>query len=154
MMQWSGSCNCTEVSFRTSGRPIFRAVCHCSICQEFNAAEYADILTFRARDIDLNSPGTVAYKSYKKPPLLRRGRCNTCGTPVIEKLNIPLFPKLILVPVGRFAEQDLLPARDFHIFYDCRVKDVPDNLPKASGYLQSQTKFAAFLMRRLLRGRN
>jgi hypothetical protein len=37
-----------------------------------------------------------------------------------------------------FADQSSLPVAGFHIFYDRRVADVADELPKYSGYWKSE----------------
>ncbi|WP_170790750.1 GFA family protein [Ruegeria lacuscaerulensis] len=152
MTHSNGTCSCGQVHFKTQGRPLFRAICHCTICQRFNDAEYGDILLFRAADVDQAGCGEIVYESLKQPPLLARGRCTACGNPALEKLNVPLFPKLILVPSARIVEQADLPSPDFHIFYNHRVREAQDDLPKSSGYLPSQARFTIHLLRGLFRG--
>lgn len=151
MSVFHGTCTCGQVEFKTGGRPLFRAICHCSICQRFNKADYGDILIYRASHVDQNGCSGIAYSSLKQPPLLARGTCTGCGLPALEKLNIPLFPRLMLIPVARIVEQAELPRPDFHIFYNHRVRDAADDLPKSSGYLPSQMRFARHLLRGLTR---
>jgi hypothetical protein len=49
----SGQCECGQNTFEISGEPLFRSICHCEICQEFNNAlsvlfnrYYSDLLDF------------------------------------------------------------------------------------------------------------
>ncbi|CAD0187223.1 hypothetical protein RUESEDTHA_04135 [Ruegeria sp. THAF57] len=153
MTTLTGHCTCGEVRFDLHEKPLFRAICHCSICQQFNDAPYGDIVVVPSRAVDLNSEDGVSYQSLKAPPILQRGRCATCGAPSIERLNMPLFPRLTLVPVSRITDPAALPDPSFHIFYECRQSDAADDLPKRSGYLRSQMTFASVLIKALFRRR-
>jgi hypothetical protein len=46
--------------------------------------------------------------------------------------------KLRFLPSANFVEQDLLPPVSMHVFYNCRVADVADDLPKFEHYWRSQ----------------
>ena len=151
MSVFHGTCTCGQIKFKTTDRPLFRAICHCTICQRFNKADFGDILVYRATDVDQTECGEIAYSSHKQPPILARGTCTSCGLPALERLNIPLFPKLMLVPSARIEEQADMPPPDCHIFYNHRVRVVQDGLPKSRGYLPSQMRFAKHLLTGMLR---
>ncbi len=141
------ACKCGETNFSVSEPPLFRLICHCSICQRFNDAAYADVAVFRARDVEQPPKDSVSYERLRPPPNVQRGRCRSCGGPAIELFHAPLMPKLTMVPVGNIAAPEILPDPAVHIFYESRVCDVDDPLPKYSGYWRSQLQFGRLLLR-------
>ncbi|MCV6593450.1 MAG: GFA family protein [Silicimonas sp.] len=150
MTQLNGQCTCGEIRFETA-RPLLRAYCHCEICKSYHNRDFADFTVFRARDFRECSTGSVSYKAYKQPPLLRRGHCDSCAAPILEKANIPGLPRLMLIPSRWIIEHEGLPEPSFHMFYNLRRADATDGLPKANGYLASQLKFAVHLLPALRR---
>jgi hypothetical protein len=141
-------CSCGHVSFEIIGEPLFRGYCHCTICQEFNQTDFADICLYRAKDIVMPENCKVEYKTYASPAMVYRGKCVLCKQPAVEYISSPLMPTLVIVPSSNIKDQDVLPSSLLHIFYHSRVRGVEDLLPKYEGYLTSQ--FALF--RCLIRG--
>ena len=141
------SCGCGATQF-TARAALFRVICHCTICQRFNQAPYADILVFRRDDLLIDSLDTIAFDTYKPPPNVNRGVCNTCAKPALELFEPRFLPKLAMIPgaVHQLAPADT-PAVSAHIFYDKRVADVDDELPKFSGFFRSQMAFMRMLMK-------
>ena len=151
--QMTGSCRCGVARFSIIGKPIFRAYCHCLICQKFNEADYADITVFYSRDVSLESEGAVAFRVYQQPPMLKRGTCKVCGKPAIVRLNIPLMPSMAAIPSYNIQEGSSLPRPELHIFYHHRKADIVDQLPKHTSYLSSQFHFGLAAAKSMLRGR-
>ena len=143
----TGACQCGGVHFSARQSPLFRAICHCGICQRFNQASFGDVTVFRAGAVEAPRADTVAYQHHRWPPIVRRGRCKQCDKPAIEWLDAWL--RLAIVPSANLQTAKQLPLASLHIFYDCRVADVEDDLPKYRGYLASQWAF----MRRVLGAR-
>lgn len=144
-------CGCGAVQFRVR-RPLFRLYCHCTLCQRFNQAPFADVTVFRAKDVDPPARETVSLQTLRPPPNVPRGRCARCEQPAIEYFSAPLLPKLVMVPKGVFAADAPLPAPALHLFYDMRSAEVDDPLPKYRGYLRSQLAFARRLIAGFARG--
>jgi len=142
------TCPCGATKFLAREAPLFRCLCHCTICQRFNAAPYGDVTCFRWRGVDMPSEGQVRFTSYKSPPLLQRGRCVQCEQPAFEYIRV--LPRVVLVPTQNIQDPSLVPDLSLHIFYDTRVADADDDLPKYSGYLRSQAAFSAAMYRGLL----
>lgn len=62
-----------------------------------------------------------------------------CGSPVASFLGrAPVA--LAFVPSQNFPRPAELPAPDSHIFYDRRVADIADSIPKVSGYWASEAR--------------
>ena len=139
------TCRCGAVSFQTIGEPLFRFFCHCTVCQQFNDAPFADILVYRAEDVALPPARAVIFDTYKPPPNVRRGKCATCGQPAMAVFTAPFLPRLVTVlrPMLRLDAE--LPSPVAHGFYDKRVSDAHDSYPKYEGYFRSQIAFLKYL---------
>ena len=139
------TCSCGNARFEARAAPLFRALCHCTICQRFNAAPFADVVVYAASDVTAPPDGAIAYDTWKPPPNVQRGKCVRCGDPAIEQFAAPLFPKLTMVPAAMHAGDTALPEPAMHMFYDKRVTDADDDLPKRSGFVASQLAFLRLL---------
>jgi hypothetical protein len=62
-----------------------------------------------------------------------------CGSPVASFLGRGPVA-LAFVPSQNFPRPAELPAPDSHIFYDRRVADIADSIPKVSGYWASEAR--------------
>jgi len=117
--------------------PAARFVCHCLYCQDFTGEAYSDVSVLMAHRIEMRGTADLIHKKYRSPPNLDRSRWARCGRPAMETMGArPL--KLVFVPSKRFVEQDLLPPVRLHVFYDRRVAEVADDLPKCAHYWPSQ----------------
>lgn len=141
-----GSCSCGNVKLDICAAPLFRILCHCTICQQFNDAPFADIVIYNASSISGPEPGTVKYDTYKPPPNVQRGVCTKCGNPSIEQFKLPFLPGLTMIPASIHDNQTALPEPVAHTFYDRRIEDVDDSLPKHKGFISSQLAFGRYLL--------
>ncbi len=144
-------CACGVVQYRTRGRPLLRGYCHCTLCQAFNQAPFADITVFHRDDVEMPPEDQIAYRTLRPPPAVQRGACRVCGRPAVEYLSLPLMPTLVVVPTANIADAEGLPLPALHIFYNRRQADVEDALPKFSGYLRSQVAFMSRVVSALVR---
>lgn len=148
-MSLRGGCTCGRVRYEVSGVPLFRAHCHCNTCQAYNQADNADIVVMRSKDVSLEGEDHIDFRFHQRPPVINRGKCALCGGVVVERIHLPLPPKLTIIPAQTLDSADGAPDVAFHMFFHRRVKDVADNLPKHSGYLRSQTAFSMAALRGL-----
>lgn len=153
MTSSSCQCKCGHVQFSVTGPVLMRGFCHCTICQTFNKAPFADISLFRGSDVSFPASDTVEYKAYKKvPPAVQRGKCVVCGEPAIERLKLPLLTEIVVIPSVNVKQTGFLPDPCLHIFYHRRVADAQDRLPKYEGFLSSQWAFSRRLLGALMSG--
>jgi hypothetical protein len=132
-----GSCTCGTFSFETRKAPAARFVCHCLFCQDFTGEAFSDVSVLLAHQIKMKGTDALTHKKYRPPPNLNRSRCAKCGKPAMETMGAgPL--KLVFFPSKSFVEQDLLPPVRLHVFYNRRVADAADDLPKYAHYWPSQ----------------
>ena len=146
-----GRCPCGSVSFRITGEPLLRAFCHCNTCREFNGTDVADVTVFRAADVVVGNEAGVEYRAYQRPALARRGKCTSCDRPAVERASIPFGLDIVILPSENVHRDALLPAPSMHMFYDRRVADASDDLPRRGGFLASQGSFMLGLFKGLRR---
>lgn len=142
------SCSCYSNTFTINNKPIGRFICHCRICQAFTGKAYNDVTVFLKPDIsDLNLIKTE-FRRWKLPPNIRRGLCTRCYKPSIE---MALGGNLILVPTENHPDVAALPEPSMHLFYNRRVRDMDDDLPKYNGSVQSQAMMVKALAQGLVK---
>lgn len=141
-------CACGAARFQV-GTPLFRLICHCSICQAFNDAPFADVAVYRAGDVTMPASDAVAYRHYSKLPILKRGRCVACSGPAIEFSAVPLAPTVVVVPRVNVPDSAPMPEPSMHLFYESRVTDMDDGVAKYSGFLPSQVATVTGIVRAL-----
>ena len=104
---------------------------------EFTREAFSDVSVLMAHQIEMKGTADLIHKKYRLPPNLNRTRCAKCGKPAMETMGAgPL--KMVFVPSKSFVEQKLLPPARLHVFYNRRVVEVADHLPKYSHYWPSQ----------------
>ena len=145
------SCPCNTAKFTVTGTPIARFYRHCRICQSLYRRPFVDVTVWWGRQVVPPAESTVAFKRYRAPPALRRGMCRSCGLPVLGTLWLAPFVKVVFVPARNIKARDTLPAASVHVFYDRRVKDIDDDLPKVSGYWPSELAVTRMVMGGLVR---
>jgi hypothetical protein len=121
------SCGCGRTHIKLDVAPRVRFRCHCRKCQAVYGLPYADALMFRRGQVRPEDPDTLKWiRTIKRSPLVR-GLCRHCDQPVLGLL----FGTLNIVPAGTVTDQDYaLPAPVCDIYYDTRVRDLSDNIPK------------------------
>lgn len=142
-------CKCGTNHFEVKGEPAMRAICHCHHCQAYNKAAYGDFVVYRKSQVRGMADASLTYKAFSKPPMVKRGTCSNCGTPLLEKANIPLFPELLFVPVANHPNKAGLPAPDMQMFIHRRIHNPGEEIPAYSGYLGSEVLFVLKLIRGL-----
>lgn len=140
-----GSCSCYSNTFSINNKPIARFICHCTICQEFTGQAYNDVTILLKSDVSELKLTNTKFRRWKLPPNIKRGLCTRCNKPSLE---MGLGDKLILVPTTNYPDIVALPDPSMHLFYNRRVKNIDDDLPKCNGFVQSQ----AMMLKALAQG--
>ncbi|WP_435949294.1 GFA family protein [Psychrobacter sp. DM8] len=131
-----GSCSCYSNTYTINYAPIGRFICHCTICQEYTGKAYNDVTVLFKSDLSELDINKTRFRRWKLPPNINRGLCKRCHKPSVEKA---MGGALMLVPTDNYPNVDALPDPTMHLFYDSRVEDIEDDLPKYKGFAQSQT---------------
>ena len=141
------SCSCGKASLVVAGPVLGHIRCHCSICQSANQAAFADSTILLAKHVPLDRIEHVRFETLKKPPALQRGFCRSCGCFVMAHTNALPFLSLAFVPAARYPAEVSLPDPEMHVYYESRIADVDDDLPKYSGIWSSQLAAIRMLLR-------
>lgn len=140
------ACACGNTRFSARGAPLLRFFCHCSLCQRFNQAAFADVCVFGSAQVEPPAEGQVRFARYRPPPNVHRGRCSHCQAAVLERFEMPLLPSLVMVPSAIFQAPQQIPDAAAHLFYESRLSDASDGLPRFEGYWSSQLGFGRLLL--------
>ncbi|ULQ45575.1 GFA family protein [Flagellatimonas centrodinii] len=144
------TCPCGSERVEITGAPVMRFICHCRICQQVYGQPFADIVAVRSSQVVKRLSPNLRFGKHRPPPAVNRGVCAACNKPVVAFLPLAPMLGLAFVPAANFPGSAALPAPALHSFYDRRVGDVDDALPKVSGYWASQWAVSSRFMRSLV----
>lgn len=124
-------CDCNAVEVTMQGEPRVHAFCHCEDCRELLQVPYHSILAWNAEQVVI-SRGSEQVVEFQHPTKqMTRVFCKHCGD-VVYNTNAMGW-KLISQLMYRKCNDDKLPegfVSNAHFFYDRRVVDINDPLPK------------------------
>lgn len=124
-------CDCRSVGLAMVGEPKVHAYCHCEDCREFLQVPYHSVLAWESGQVDVIK-GEQEIVSFQHPnKKMKRVFCKHCGD-VLYNTNAMGW-KLVSQLMFRKCNDNTLPetfASNAHFFYDRRVIDIDDQLPK------------------------
>ncbi len=121
-------CGCGKAETAVTAMPSARFRCHCKICQNVYAAAFSDVLVFRRGQVKPVDRDQIKWTRTKSVTPLRRGLCIHCNEPVLAHF----YGILAFMPARALPEMSL-PEVSMDIYYDTRISDVLDDVPKSSG---------------------
>ncbi|KAJ5563083.1 hypothetical protein N7461_001844 [Penicillium sp. DV-2018c] len=149
-VKWRGKCLCGEVTYSLNReKPLDAKYCHCRVCQRAHGAPFQWAAIFDKHDMsfDNGASGLAFYSSThhtQEYNLPTKVSCATCRTPIMDEgRNMCLiFPGLIELDG---SEEERRQKREIfkptcHMFYEQRMLDIPDGLPKWSGMNDSSDR--------------
>jgi hypothetical protein len=130
----TGGCYCGAVRYEITGKPVFKAQCHCRECQYFSGGgpNYFMLMPEDGLTWTRGTPQTFAHADLDRP--VTRTFCGTCGTHItthpqgqdtfVLKVGTLDDPSLFGAPRAAIYACDTPP---FHLF----PEDIPvfDKLP-------------------------
>lgn len=135
-------CPCRQTSFEVNALPKVRFYCHCEVCQRVYQKPYSDFVVVWESTVKLPKQG-INFNTYKKPPALQRGICESCHKPVAALLTLLPGIKIAFIPAENYCDPSQLPESSGHLFYHRRRSDSGDHLPKHNGYWASEWAVSA-----------
>ena len=131
MSDYTVHCECGEVQVTLAGSPIVHATCHCTDCRELLDIPYHAVTAWKPEAVAV-ARGAEHITAYQHPRLsMQRHFCSHCGEVLFNTngMDWRVVSQLLLAK----CNDGELPAElrsDKHFFYEQRVVDVQDDLPK------------------------
>jgi hypothetical protein len=114
MLQYSGGCQCGNLRYNISGKLGEAVICHCRMCQKAFGSWGAALVAVAWKDFTWTRGKPSTFKS---SPIVERGFCATCGTPLFmaetNDANIELAIGTLDNPnaIGALSSQDGVESR-------------------------------------------
>ena len=126
-------CECGAVSLQLTGLPRVKGYCHCEDCRELLDIPFHSVTAWNKDQVAIVS-GDDNLIEYQHPRLeMKRIYCSHCGETLYNTnaMDWRVVSQLLI----RKCNDDELPAElhsESHFFYDRRIIDIDDDLPKHS----------------------
>ncbi|MBB3048363.1 hypothetical protein FHR99_002637 [Litorivivens lipolytica] len=129
--QYQVRCDCGGVEVAMTGSPKVHAYCHCEDCRELLQVPYRSVLAWEVDQVEVTR-GQSKIKVFKHPAKnMTRVFCLECGE-VLYNTNAMGW-KLVSQLLFLKSNENELPETfqpNAHFFYDRRVVEIDDSLPK------------------------
>ena len=130
MTEYSLRCECGSINMKLSGTPRVRGTCHCGDCRELLNIPFHMVNAWLPEQVVIET-GEDKLVAHKHPTLnMQRVQCESCGETVYNTNAAGwkvVSQLLVLKNLGEIPEE--LRSQS-HFFYNRRIIDVDDDLPK------------------------
>ncbi|RDV26618.1 aldehyde-activating protein [Alteromonas aestuariivivens] len=130
-MNFKIHCQCGRVVFDVTGQPIVHATCHCSDCRTLLGVPFHAVTAWNRDDIILKE-GQRFLSLFQHPTLnMQKHFCVNCAQVLFNTNSMGW--RVLAQPLIEACLPEGLPealSSDKHLFYDQRVVDINDELPK------------------------
>ena len=129
--KYNAHCDCGAVELEMTGTPRVHAYCHCEDCRTLLDVPYHSITAWDADKVRITA-GVEDTVEYNHPTLeMTRVFCRNCGETLYNTnaMGWRLVSQLLI----RKCNKDELPQElesNAHFYYDRRIVDIDDRLPK------------------------
>ena len=126
-------CECGAVTLQLTGSPRVKGYCHCEDCRELLDVPFHSVTAWNEDQVAIVS-GDHHLTEYQHPRLeMKRIYCSQCGETLYNTnaMDWRVVSQLLI----RKCYDDELPGElnsESHFFYDRRIFDIDDDLPKHS----------------------
>lgn len=129
--KFQAHCDCGAVTIEMSGMPKVQAFCHCEDCRDLLDVPYHSVTAWDADHVTVTS-GEEHLVSYNHPTLdMSRVFCRNCGETVYNTnaMGWRLVSQLLIAKCNGGKLPPELQS-NAHFYYDRRIVDIDDQLPK------------------------
>ena len=128
---YSVECDCKQVRITMTGEPRVRGFCHCEDCRDLLKIPYHAVTAWNPDQVEIDR-GDDALSFYQHPALdMKRAYCRHCGETLFNTNAMDW--KIVSQNLVRKCYGGELPKAlqsQSHFFYDRRIVDIEDDLPK------------------------
>ena len=125
-------CDCGAIEMQMTGAPKVHAFCHCEECRALLDIPYHSITAWDADNVRILS-GEEHAVTYKYPTLeMTRVFCKHCGETMYNTnaMGWRLVSQLLISKCNNGKLPEAFQS-NAHFFYDRRIVDIDDSLPKS-----------------------
>jgi len=131
MSSYTFHCECQAIEISLSGAPIVHACCHCADCRELLDIPFHFVTAWKAESVSIVR-GEEHLVVYQRPRLnMQKHFGSECGEVLYSTngMDWRVVSQLIIAKCneGKLAKEL---RSDKHFFYEQRVVDIEDPLPK------------------------
>ena len=130
-MKYAIHCACGSVKASLSNNPIVHAHCHCSDCRDLLNVPFHSVTAWNKEDVEVDE-GAEFVAVYQHPYLaMQKHYCTNCGE-VLFNTNMMDWRVVSQLLISKCNDNQLPEelASDKHFFYEQRITDIDDPLPK------------------------
>ncbi|MEO5559098.1 MAG: GFA family protein [Dokdonella sp.] len=103
--KYEGGCLCGQVSYASTGDPVFQVNCHCRDCQKTTGCAYAPVMFFVRDALKISGELTYHATTGGSGRTISRGFCSNCGAQVVGDAD--MVGTLLSVRAGTLDDPDL-----------------------------------------------
>jgi hypothetical protein len=103
------SCSCGQLTAACEGEPVRVSVCHCLACQRRSGSAFAAQARFPIESVTVTGAFSTWSRVADSGGRSVQRFCPTCGSTLVYDND--LFPGLLAVPLGAFADPGFPPPR-------------------------------------------
>ena len=133
MTSYQIHCECGAIRAELSGSPRVKGHCHCEDCRELLDIPFHSVTAWNAEQVTVTR-GPDSLAEYQHPQLeMKRFYCKHCGETLFNSNAMDW--RIVSQHLIRKCSGGELPgelASESHFFYDRRIIDIEDELPKYS----------------------
>lgn len=124
-------CTCGAVELSINGRPIVHAFCHCVDCRELLNLPYHPVTAWLAEDVSISDPSGKLTEYEHSELEIKRMFWSDCGE-VLFNTNSTGWSVISKHLIAKCNDGELPEElrSNKHFFYEQRVIDIADGLPK------------------------
>lgn len=130
-MTYKIHCKCGSVEVLLSNKPIVHAFCHCADCRELLDIPYHSVTAWKEENVSIDK-GQDAITVFQHPTLkMQKHFCKHCGEVLFNtnSMNWRVVSQLLIAKCNENELPEEL-ASNRHFFYEQRVTNINDKLPK------------------------
>ena len=128
---YKANCSCGKIEVSMLGAPKVRGFCHCEDCRELLNVPYHSVNAWEKDNVSIKN-GVEHIRKFQHPTLtMTKYYCSECGDIIYNSnaMDWKVFSQLFIAKsYGGELPNELHSTS--HFFYDRRIIDVDDELPK------------------------
>lgn len=128
-----GGCYCGALRYEITGKPVFKAQCHCRACQSFAGGAPNIFMAVPAAGFTYTQGSAQSYRKPGAETVATREFCEACGTQLVSRRD---GLDLVMVKVGTLDDPADYkgPKAAIYVAEKQNFHVIPEDLPSFDGF--------------------